>query len=849
MSIAKLLNRSCGICFGLFLAPVAYAQTSVLEEIVVVAQKREQNLQDVPITINAFTGDQMRALGVQQSVDIAAFNPGVHISGNLAGQNTQFSIRGVTQNDFNDIIEAPNAVYLDEGYLAVAQAQTFAVLDVARVEVLKGPQGTLFGRNATGGLVHYISNKPTFDEFDGFFDVELGTFEPISDAFRYTVEAAVGGPVNDSFAFRAAIRYNDQEPWLKNNYSSLETDQPDAYNNEFTTNSPGEGAGADLGDDDTIATRLTLSFLPSDNVQIDISGNYTETEVSTGPYQSKSTIAVLRPVTGTDADGNSVTTHELVNVIDTPAGETRLSILQDASGMDTGTDGGADFIDGDGAAGAFSPSGLYDPNNSPIPTPVRNRPVAGGDFFGYLDPDGDDPEFSGDFAFEDQGRTETYGINARVEWQINDQAELTSITDFKDYSKLLFIDVDSAPVNQLGNYATVDATSFTQEVRLSGSTGKATWVAGLFYLNIDSESDNGLKAPANSIAGSDPGPVDIGTVASLETNSYSLFGQVDFELSPSVSATVGLRLIQEEKDFNVGIGFFASTSNNTVNQGEFLPDVPFPSIPRRHEDDSSDLLWAGKVQLDFRPNENLLLYAGINRGIKAGSYNAPLLGAYLGGGEEAGLPYSEEILTAYEGGFKATITDNTRLNGSVFYYDYADYQAFLFVGVGGVVINADAETYGVELELETTPVEGLDILLGVSYFDAEVKDVLLRNGSPLPARNVNPTYAPELQATGIIRYSWSVPNGNMAIQGDVNYSDEYYYNLRNFDADRFDAYTLVNAQITWENTSGWSATLAMRNLTDERIGVQGFDLATLCGCNEVAYRPPRNLSFGLRYSF
>ena len=132
------------ICLGLAIASVAGAQESVLEEIIVTAQKREQSLQDVPIAVNAFSGEQLRALGVQQSIDIAAFNPGVHISGNLAGQNTQFSIRGVTQNDFNDIIEAPNAVYLDEGYLAVAQAQTFAVLDVDRVEILKGPQGTLF---------------------------------------------------------------------------------------------------------------------------------------------------------------------------------------------------------------------------------------------------------------------------------------------------------------------------------------------------------------------------------------------------------------------------------------------------------------------------------------------------------------------------------------------------------------------------------------------------------------------------------------------------------------------------------------------------------------------------------
>ena len=138
-----LADRSalCAIMLFMFFGQSALAQ-SVLEEVVVTAQKREQGLQDVGIAITAFTGEQMNVLGIEESFDIAAFSPGVHISGNLAGQNTQFSIRGATQNDFNDVIEAPTAVYLDEGYIAIAQAQTFAVFDIDRAEILKGPQGT-----------------------------------------------------------------------------------------------------------------------------------------------------------------------------------------------------------------------------------------------------------------------------------------------------------------------------------------------------------------------------------------------------------------------------------------------------------------------------------------------------------------------------------------------------------------------------------------------------------------------------------------------------------------------------------------------------------------------------------
>lgn len=779
---------------------------SVLEEVIVTAQKREQSLQDVGIAVSAFTGEQLRAFGVSESFDIAAFTPGVHISGNLAGQNTQFSIRGVTQNDFNDIIESPNAVYLDEGYLAIAQAQTFAVFDVDRVEILKGPQSTLFGRNATGGLVHYISNKPDAEECSGYIDLSFGQFDTEADANRMTLEGAYGGPISENVAGRAAFRINQQDGYLKN-----------LYPESAFLPSPGAGAGADLGDDDTIAGRVTLDFTPSDRTLIRVAANYAKSDVATGPYQSKSTLGIVE-------------NGELINVIDTPANETRLT-------ADTaGGDGGADAIDGDG----FLPGGGIG---------LPGRPVPGGDFFGYLDPDGSDFTFSSDFAFDDQGSTETSGLNLRIEHELANGVLLTSITDVKQYEKLLFIDVDSAPANQLANYAGVDADSITQEIRFSGETDSSRWVAGLFYLGIDNDSDNGLKAPANSIVSSLGGPLDIGVIASLKTDSTSIFGQIEYDLSDQLALTVGGRVIQEDKDYNMAIGVSPSSSNFAVNDLPFIPNIFGAGSPFFLDTSTSDTLWAGKVQLDYRTENDTLLYAGINRGVKAGSFNAPLLGAFLGAGGNPAIPYDEEILTSLEAGFKSNLSDRTRLNASAFYYDYQDYQAFLFVGVGGVVINADAETFGAELELQTTTDSGWDLLFNVAYTDSTVQDLLLRNGSPLPPRDVKPTYAPELQATGVARYAWNAFGGTMSWQGDVSYSDEYFYNLRNFDADKFDSYTMVNTQLGWESDNGWSLNLRLDNATDERAGVQGFDLATLCGCNEVSYRAPRSLMLGLRKEF
>jgi len=811
----------------------------VLEEIVVTAQKREQNIQDVGIAINAFSGDQMRDLGIERSFDIAAFAPGVHISGNLAGQNTQFSIRGVTQNDFNDIIEAPNAVYLDEGYFAVAQAQTFATFDIERVEILKGPQGTLFGRNATGGLVHYVSRKPSFDAVEGFAELSYGLFDSDADAEQIRLETAIGGPLSDNLAGRIAILYNEHDAYLNNLYPDP-TDPFGAVGAGFlgvpgAGNDPGSGSGAHMGDDETLALRGILMGQLSEDTTITFSVNHAETEVATGPYQSKPTIGVFDGVAGIG---------ELINVIDVAPDETRTGIGSD--GSDFGSD-----ADNDGLFGVNDPDGEF--------SDLGGRLQPGADFFGYIDKDGEGWNTAGDFAFSNSGDTETTGVNLRIEHDINDSLLFTSVTDFKDYSKLLFIDVDSAPVNQLANYAGVDATSLTQEFRLNGETDNTRWVLGFYYLNIDSMSDNGLKAPENSLpVVLDPlfssipefaGGLDIGVQADLQTDSYSLFGQIERDFSDDWTFTAGLRVIQEEKDYFMRQGFFVSNDSRTVNVGDPLINIrtDFIGVPD-FTADTSDTLWTGKLQLDWRPNDDLLLYAGINRGVKAGSFNAPIPGGL--GFPDSILPYDEEVLHSFEGGFKKTLASGrTRINGAVFYYDYSDYQAFLFTGVAGVVVNADAENFGVELELQTSPVEGLDAMLSFSWFDATVENVPLRINSPLPPIDVDPTYAPELQIAGLVRYEWPAFNGMLHVTGDFSYSDEYFYNLRNFDADKYDAWTIVNAGIGWTNDDGrWQLRLSLNNITDENAGIQGFDLATLCGCNEISFQPPRWYGLSIRFS-
>jgi iron complex outermembrane receptor protein len=855
MKIPSRHSARCVVVALAFSMMQSASAQSVLEEVIVTAQKREQNIQDVGIAITAFTGDQMDALGVTQSFDLAKFTPGVHISGNLAGQNTQFTIRGVTQNDFNDIIEAPTAIYLDEGYIAVAQAQTFATFDIERVEIMKGPQGTLFGRNATGGAVQFFSRQPSFDSVDGYADVTFGRYDTNSDANSIRFEGAVGGPFSDRVAGRVAVLYKDDEDYMNNLYPLDEYGL--ATIGAGTSNSPGPGAGADMGGGEHFAGRAILAFQPSDDITWTFTVNAATSDVPTGPYQAKPTIAVYD---GTGPDPAVGFPGELINVIDIDPNDPRRSICA-PGGVDDGTDCGSDQ-DVDGFPDDFVNNMTGAPPGDGITDIFRLNNMfqlaPGADFFGYIDPDGEDFDTSGDFAFSDSGFMDTFGANLRLEWELNNGVLLTSVTDYKDYEKLLFIDVDSAPVNQAANYAGVDASSFTQEIRLNGETDRMRWVAGFYYLNIDSDSDNGLKFAPNSL-GENPmlgGPFDLGSDAQLETNSYSLFGQIEYDLTDRTTLIAGARVIQEEKDYDFVQSFYTAPTNaREIHQGTQLvigPIDPFAifvgGTSSPFTDSTSDNLWAGKLQLDFRPNDDLLLYIGINQGVKAGSFNAQLAGGLPI--PVSAIPYKEETLLSYEGGFKwTTPSGTTRINGTAFIYDYQDYQGFLFTGVSGVVVNNDAENSGIELEIQSSPTDGLDLMLSAAWFDATVEDVPLRVGGPI-IRDVDPVYAPEFQLAGLIRYEWQALGGSMNAQADFTYSDEYFYNLRNFDADKYDSYTMVGARLGWQDAEGnWNISLNVRNLTDERAGVHGFDLATLCGCNEISFQPPLWYGLTLRYTY
>lgn len=179
-------------------------------EIVVTAQRRSESIRDVPITIQAFTGDTLKELGVRNTNDIGQFTPNVTITSPAgAGNQPVVTIRGIGLNDYNTNNSGPNGIYVDEVYISAPSAQSFNMFDLERVEVLKGPQGTLYGRNTSGGAINFVTAKPS-DTFSATAHLEYGSYDTVN------FEGGIGGPISSTLSGRVAMTYNYSSGFVHN---------------------------------------------------------------------------------------------------------------------------------------------------------------------------------------------------------------------------------------------------------------------------------------------------------------------------------------------------------------------------------------------------------------------------------------------------------------------------------------------------------------------------------------------------------------------------------------------------------------------------------------------------------
>lgn len=733
-------------------------QASVLEEVVVTAQKRAQSLQDVGIAVTAFSGNQLEQLGYDNAQQITAMSPGVTTIQPNGPSSFFTSIRGVGQNDFSgDHQESPVAVYIDEAYVSAASGAGFQLFDMERVEILRGPQGTLFGRNATGGLVHYISRKPS-QENDGYVDITYGDNQQIK------IEGAVGGALTDTVSGRVSFLRNKHDPYIKNR------------------------VGKDLNNGNDWAVRGQLLF-EFDKVEWLLSAKAGKQDIDSGFFKHSS--ARVNPVTG----------------------------LGEASN-------GADLQDlGDSLVPAFTE------NNSDV--------------------------HSGAYNVIGHNNVETQGFSSNIKWEF-ENFDVVSITDFQSLEKDYLEDSDASPNDFFSFFLQSDLDQWSQEIRVSGETDSFRWVTGAYYLNIEGDFANGGIAAnffraAFAGAGLDDSSLDtLGLYSPFktETKSTAFFGQLEFDINDELTMHAGLRWSNEDKssDFKQYASLFSATDNSTVAtlDGLGLGGPLFTFSPSLVSNDPGGTgfgealvtgnpndatidknLITAKLQLDWKPNDDTLIYTSYNRGIKAGGFNAPLDATlfYNGSRPTSDMKFDEEVLDAYEVGFKWSNEDSSlRINGAAYYYDYQDYQAFALESLTTYVFNTDASVKGAEIEIFSSPLEGLDLMFGAGFIDNNVEDAYVQpNGEAVDRRAV---LTPEWNLNGLIRYEWPVAAGKVAMQLDATYMDDHHFQLKNSPVGKEDAYVLSNARVSYTSEDeSWRVEAFVNNLTDEEYRTMAFDLS------------------------
>ncbi len=597
-----------------------------IEDIVVTAQRRAERVQDVPIAISAFSADQMQARGVTNALDIAAFVPNLIAQNNTGlGSANSYYLRGLGSSDSIATFDTPVGTYVDDIYLSRQNANNLSMFDVERVEVLRGPQGTLFGRNTTGGAISMIMRKPG-DEFGGYAEVGYGRYN------KKIVRGSVDLPVADTLGVKVSAYYQDDDGFAKN-----------VTTGERLNDSDGWGVRLGVRGDILPTVRWNGSFMHVVSLQDNIL-NFD-----------------CNPANPTECGGRYVTTG---------------------------------FREGGGMS-QFAPLVI-----------------------------------SGRKAQYGQGAWTTSDlIVSNLAVDIADGHTLTFITGFLDTSSQYAYDyydgrsgpTITTPMPPVRGYArggfviANDSThqQFTQEVKLNGSLGGGfvDYVAGLYYFDEQNESDFAdifTLSPTTSLLLAD-------RVLSNGTEAWAGYAQADFNLTNTIKLTAGIRYTDETKT----LGIFDNrpqcndgTIEATCLDNQNLISPTGLAIPRSQ----TTKMWTPRFAANFKPTDDVLLFASATKGFKSGGWNARATSA------TQFLPFGPEKVWSYEAGIKSDWFDNrVRANITGFWMEVEDLQvlAGLLTPAGTLSFLtrnfADYQNKGIEAEFVFVPVDGLNLYANIGY--------------------------------------------------------------------------------------------------------------------------------------
>ena len=441
--------------------------------------------------------------------------------------------------------------------------------------------------------------------------------------------------------------------------------------------------------------------------------------------------------------------------------------------------------DEDSNRGGYAMQIGYDGNYGGAPT----------DFFGYT-PSDDVWKTSQDF--ESYYKADLSNINIVHQRSFSD-IEFEYIFNSQNSDVEYGEDADVSPLSVYNYESFTDVDQTSHEVRWSWSGDNSRTVVGVYNLDIDLKNMTSQHGTVYFTEG-----YFYNLYANQETSTTALFLQRESDLNDNLSLVTGIRFNSDDKDF----------------------DWTDPDSGLAYKDSFSDDDVAWKVQLEKRSNENLLIYGGISKGIKSGGFNAPLAPPE----DFATMSYDGESLIAYEAGFKLD-RPNSRINGSIFIYDYEDYQAMQFDAFVPLIFNAGAEVSGFELDITLNPSDGVDLVLGMSYLDAEIIDL---PADTYPGGVSKSVVSPELAINAIARKSWIRKSGGMfTAQIDMSYKDDQVFNIVVSPLIEEDSYAVFNTRLTYTDLNDkYELSFFIKNLTDTEYRRYAFDTSAYFGATE-----------------
>ena len=778
---------------------------AALEEIIVTSRRYAESIQDAPVAVGVLTADDIINNRIDRADDILNYTPGATYE-SFSKMQPVASMRGViAPTPGNASSEASIQTVVDNVVITRDFMKSPPLFDMQRIEVMRGPQGTAFGRNASVGLIHFVTNRPS-QEASSSVMATVGSDE------RYELNGHFNRAISDTTAFRLSFNHS----------------QEDGQTESLST-----GDGLD-GEQNT-AVRAQLLLEPSDSfsavVKLEYSEDRDEAPVRHGFFQ---------PGTGWTNENRAY----VYGVGDVDPG------YPDAPAPP----GPPAFGNGQYQQTWFNP-------NNPFTTEISPANTAG---FPKVD-------FHTD--------RDILTLAAELVCNLNNDLTVTSITGYMDGETDNLQDVIGS-VNDVGwQLVTNDGDSFSQEIRIDNvaSDSSVRWLAGVYYLTDEEKRVEQLQFQFRD--GRQPGPFTPTmreTGGANETTSWSVFGEISFDIGDRSTITYGGRFVTDEKDYITG-----SSGYGVSRQLVFLPGVDSPTQdggpqvcgnppgPPQQCGDADNILvgfsnypvsddwddFISKLSWDFSINDNLNLYALYSEGFKSGTFQPDALNP-----AQADLIVEPETSTNFEVGLKGA-SDRYRYSITAFYMEVDDVQTVNLIRAGGSFLGLQSNIGKVEstgLELDGAFLIGDNFLLSgaVGIIDAEMKDTPDPADDTIDISGHRPPGAPEWTFNIIGEYTIELGGGgSMQLRADYRGRSDVYNQTSSRTGPRADARLRPEvkdwgARVTWMNANGnISVALWGKNLAED-WDITNFGPPSPC-CTSFAagFRGKREYGLTARFDF